>query len=269
MLPTVHPFLGYPWFVKGSDRGIAWGVLTTTSIMDLLRLVRGQDVEEEIECPGYLIGATGEGAAMLRPKPDDPIPLRQLILLNRNDNIRPWFLANKGHNPLDLMVLESHGEAREDLDETLETTNGRYLLFDRDVWDESAGEDSVSEMPHEGSVDDEEWLEAEPAGETRAPHGAGVIYVDDGDVSIESASSFINVYPSHENEIANYGRISRYLEIRAPQHAGRIFHRKSKYRQALIQLRRRQGWRNFEHFAKWRRSTRGCLIGWQTQELYR
>jgi len=81
-LPTVHPFLGDPWFVKDSDRGIAWGVLTTPSIMDLLRVVRAQDVEEEIRCPRYLIVATGEGAAMLRQKPDDPLPLRQLIFLN-------------------------------------------------------------------------------------------------------------------------------------------------------------------------------------------
>ena len=183
--PAAHPFLGHPWFVKDSDRGIAWGVLTTPSIMDLLRVVRGQDVEEEIRCPRYLIGATGEGAAMLRQNPEDPLPLRQLIFLNRNDDIRAWFLANKGHDPLDLMVLESRREDEEDLDETPEPPNGRYSFFDRDVWDESAGgKDSVGEMREEDSDDDEEWLEAEPEGETRAPHGAGVIYVSDGDVSI-------------------------------------------------------------------------------------
>jgi len=175
-LPTVHLFLGQPWFVKDSDRGIAWGVLTTPGIMDLLRVVRAQDVEEEIRCPRYLIRATGEGAAMLRQKPDDPLPLRQLIFLNRNDDIRAWFLANKGHDPLDRMVLESRREDGEDLDETPEPPNGRYPFVDRDAWDESAGgEDSVREMRDEESVDDEEWLEAEPEGETRAPHGAGVI----------------------------------------------------------------------------------------------
>jgi len=47
-LPTLHPFLGHPWFVKDSDRGIAWRVLTTPCIMDLLWVVRVQDVEEEI-----------------------------------------------------------------------------------------------------------------------------------------------------------------------------------------------------------------------------
>jgi len=115
-LPTMQPFVGHPWFVKDSDRGIAWGVLPTPSIMDLLRVVSGQDVEEEIRCPRYLIGATGEGAAMLRQKPDDPLPLCQLIFLNRNDDIRAWLLANKGHDPLDLMVLESCREDGEALD---------------------------------------------------------------------------------------------------------------------------------------------------------
>jgi len=122
---------------------------------------------------------------MLSQKPDDPLPLRQLIFLNRNDDIRVWFLANKGHDPLDLMVLQSRREDGEDLDETPEPPNGRYPFFDRDVRDELAGgEDSVREMRDEESVDDEEWLEAEAEGETRAYHGAGVIYVDEGDVSI-------------------------------------------------------------------------------------
>jgi len=71
------------------------------------------------------------------------------------------------------------------LKEPPESPNGRYQVFDRDVWDESAeGEDSVREMQDEMSVDDEELQEAEPEGGTRAPHGAGVIYMDDGEVSI-------------------------------------------------------------------------------------
>jgi len=91
----------------------------------------------------------------------------------------------KGHDPLDLMVLESRREDGEDLDETPKPPNGRYSFFDCDVWDESAGgEVSVREKRDEESVDDEEWLEAESEVETRAPHGAGVISVDNGDVSI-------------------------------------------------------------------------------------
>jgi len=153
--------------------------------MDLLQVVRGQDVEEEIRCPPYLIGATGEGAAMLRQKPDDPLPLCQLIFLHRNNNICAWFLANKGHDPLDLMVLKSHREDGEDLDQTPEPPNRRYQFFDGDVWDESArGEESVREIGDEESIDNEKWLEAEPEGETQAPHVAWVLYVDDGNVSI-------------------------------------------------------------------------------------
>jgi len=114
-------------------------------------------VEEEIRCPHYLIGAIGEGATMLCQQPDDPLPLRQLIFLNRNDDSCAWFLANKGHDHLNLMVLESLGEDGEDLQETPKPHNGRYPFFDRDVWDEPAGgEDSVREIRDEESVDDEE-----------------------------------------------------------------------------------------------------------------
>ena len=35
-------------------------------------------------------------------------------------------------------------------------------------------------------IDEDEWLQAEPEGATRAPSGAGVIIVDDGDLSIET-----------------------------------------------------------------------------------
>ena len=134
-----HPFLGHPWCLRDSDRGIAWGVLATPSIRDLLRVVRGQDVEEEINSPRYLIGATGEGATRLCQDPEEPLQLRQLILLNRDDNIRAWFLANNGHDPRDLMVLESRPEDREDPDETAKPPNGRHQFFDREVWDDSAG----------------------------------------------------------------------------------------------------------------------------------
>jgi len=53
---------------------------------------------------------------MLCQKPDDRLPLRQLIFLHRNDDIRAWFVANKGHNPLNLMVLDSHREDGADLE---------------------------------------------------------------------------------------------------------------------------------------------------------
>jgi len=65
-----------------------------------------QDVEEEIKCPQYLIGATSKGATRLRQDSETPLPLRQLIFLNRDDDIGAWFFANNGHEPLDVMVLE-------------------------------------------------------------------------------------------------------------------------------------------------------------------
>jgi len=77
-----HPVLGHPWCERDSDHGIAWGVLATPSITYLLQVVREQDVEDEIRCPRYLIGATGVGAARLHKDPEDPLPLRQLIFLN-------------------------------------------------------------------------------------------------------------------------------------------------------------------------------------------
>jgi len=87
----------------------------------------------EIKCSGYLIGTTGEGATRLRQVPEEPLPLRQLIFLNRDDDIRAWFLANNGHDPLDLMVLESRPEDSEDPDETPEPPEGRHPFCDREV----------------------------------------------------------------------------------------------------------------------------------------
>ena len=131
-------------------------------------------MEDEISCPCDRIGATGEDAAMLCQKQEDPLPLPQLIFLNRNNDIRGWFLPNKGDDPMELIVLESHREDGEDLDEIHEPANGRYPLFDHNIWAELAGGgDSVREMPDEESVENEEWLEAEAEGETWWPHGAG------------------------------------------------------------------------------------------------
>jgi len=113
-----HPFLGHPRCERDSDRGIAWGVLATPSITHLLRLVREQDIEDEIRSPRYLIGATGEGGAKLRQDPEDPLPLHQLIFLNGDDDISVWFLTNSGQDPLYLMVIESRPQDGENQDET-------------------------------------------------------------------------------------------------------------------------------------------------------
>jgi len=183
-----YRFLGHPWCQRDSDRGSAWGVLATPCITHLLRVVREQDVEDEIRCPRYLIGATGEGAARLRQDPKDPLPLHQLIFLNRDDDIRVWFLTTSGKDPLDLMVIESRPEDGEDLDETPKPPNGRYVVFDHAIWEESAGaEDAARAMEEEVEwFDEDEWRQAEAEGAPRAPPGAGVIVVDDGAISINT-----------------------------------------------------------------------------------
>jgi len=56
-------------------------------------------------------------------------PYASSYFKNRNDNIRGWFLANKGHDPLDLMVLEAFREDGVDLEETPEPANGRYRFL--------------------------------------------------------------------------------------------------------------------------------------------
>ena len=181
-----HPFLGHPWCERDSDRGIAWGVLATPSITHLVRVVIEQDVADEIRCPRSLIGATGGGAARLRQYPEDPVPLRQLIFLNLDDDIGVWFLTNSGQDPLDLMVIQSRLEDSEDLDETPAPPNARYPFFDRAIWEESGGaEDTALGMEQEQEwFDADEWPPAEAEGAPRAPPGAGVIVVDDGGVSI-------------------------------------------------------------------------------------
>jgi len=74
-LAPQHRFLSHPWCARDSDRGITLGVLAAPSIWDVLRLVRAQDVEEEIKCPRYLISATGQGAMRLRQDREEPLPV--------------------------------------------------------------------------------------------------------------------------------------------------------------------------------------------------
>ena len=125
-------------------------------------------MEEEIKYPYYLIGATGEVTTRLGQDPQEPLPLRQLIFLHSDDDLRGWFLAINAYNPLDLMVLESSPEDREDTEETPEPPNGRHPFVDRGVWDDSAGAQyAMQEMQDKKEwIDNDEWLQAEPEGAT-------------------------------------------------------------------------------------------------------
>jgi len=70
-----HAFLGHPWWQNGSDRGIAWGVLESPGIKNLLGLIKAHRTEEAILCPRYLIGATREGSNALSLDPTAPLSL--------------------------------------------------------------------------------------------------------------------------------------------------------------------------------------------------
>ena len=150
-----HPFLSHSWSAKDSDRGIAWGVMASPSMQKLLGVVKSQRVEQAIETPRYLIGATGDGSCPLRPSPAAPLPLRDLIFLNEDNVIRAWLLANDGRHPLDLMVLESGPDRREAGTPTPEPAHSRYRYFDRKIWDRS-GQAGDNRGIHEEDDDDDD-----------------------------------------------------------------------------------------------------------------
>ena len=121
-----HAFLGHPWWQNGSDRGIAWGVLESPSIKGLHGVIKAQRAEEAILYPRYLIGATREGSNALSLDPTAPLPLQDLIILHKDDDLRAWLLANDGKHPLDLMVLESRLEEAGDDRSTPGPVGGRH-----------------------------------------------------------------------------------------------------------------------------------------------
>ena len=124
----------------------------------LLGVIKAQRVEQRIENSRYLTGASGDGSCSLRLSPATPLPPRDLIFLNEDNNIHAWLLANDGRHPLDLMVLESGPDLGEDGRPTPEPADGRYRYFDRQVWDRSrqAGENLGSQV-EEGDDDDDDY----------------------------------------------------------------------------------------------------------------
>ena len=72
----------------------------------LLGVIKAQHVEQAIETPRYLSGVTGDGSCALRLSPAAPLPLRDLLFLNENDDIRACLHANDGRHPLYLMLPE-------------------------------------------------------------------------------------------------------------------------------------------------------------------
>jgi len=92
-------------------------------------------VEDPIQYPRYLIGATGHGASALRQRLSDPPPLSELIFLYTDDDIRVWLLANPGEDLLNMLVLESRQDQGEGRDETPAPASGGLPFFDSKAWD--------------------------------------------------------------------------------------------------------------------------------------
>jgi len=132
--------------------------------------------------------ASGQGATRLRQDPAESLLLCELIFATRDDDICESFLANNGHHPLDLLVLESYSEDRETPDETKEAPNKKEPFFDREVWDDTPGaEYARREMQEvEGWIEEDECLKADPEGGTPGQSGAGAIIGADRDVCIET-----------------------------------------------------------------------------------
>ena len=139
---------------------------------DLLGVVRGQGVEEDIEYPRYVIGATGEGTLILLQEPEKTLPLRQLIILYTNNDILAWLLANHGQDPLDLLVVESCHDDEEDGAQRPEPANGIYSFLNRKIWEDTVeamqADEDEDAYEYEDENENEEWLQAEKEGEPQA-----------------------------------------------------------------------------------------------------
>jgi len=105
-------------------------------------MLKRQHVEDPIQYPRYLIGATGQGAIPLHRRPSDPLPLLELIFLYTDADIRVWLLANPGKDPLDLPVLESCQDQAEGRDETPAPASTLHEATTKKIFHQEMGESS-------------------------------------------------------------------------------------------------------------------------------
>jgi len=106
-------------------------------------MITTQLTQEVIRYPRYLNGATREGSKALSLDSTAPLPLRDLMFLNKDDEVQGWLLGNDGKHPLNLMVQESHLEEAGDDRSTPEHVGGRHPFFDRNVWDHSGQAEDI------------------------------------------------------------------------------------------------------------------------------
>jgi len=119
-------------------------------------VLKRQHVEDPIQYPRYLIGATGQAACPLRRRPLDPLPLSELIFLYTEDDIWVWLLANPGKHSRDLLVLESRQDQGEGRDKTPAPASGAHPFFDRKAWDRWGQWDDIG--AGDNNDDDDESL---------------------------------------------------------------------------------------------------------------
>ena len=127
-------------------------------------MLKHQHVEDPIQYPRYLIGATGLGASALRGQPSEPLPLSELIFLYNDDDIRVWLLTNPGKDPLDLLVLEARQGQEEDRDETPTPASGGHPFFDRKAWEHWGQWDAIGAGGGDDNDDDSESLNSSSSG---------------------------------------------------------------------------------------------------------
>ena len=159
--------------------------MTTPSIMDWLPVVRGQDVEEQIWCPCYLLCAIGKGTTMLCQKPEDLLPLSHLIFFNRNQHIHARFRTNNGPDCLELIVLESGCEDGENLDDSPCVCQWKVPLFwPRGLRWLCRGRRLCGSNGGEGFCKRWGMARGRACAGTWMPPGTGVIYLDNREVGI-------------------------------------------------------------------------------------
>jgi len=143
-------------------------------------VLKRQHVEDPIQYPRYLIGATGQGASALPLRPLDPLLLSELIFLYTEDDIRVWLLTNSDKDPLDLLVLESRQDQGEGRDETPAPASAGHPFFDRKAWDQWGHRDDIGarddddddeSLNDSSGSQDEDNVDHSPHDDDRVPPG--------------------------------------------------------------------------------------------------
>jgi len=112
--------------------GIRFGELDSSDIRGLCAMIARWVPVRRIR---YILGATGEGARLLRQRPEEPLSQLDFIFIEGSESMRAWLLSNPlDQDPLDLLVYcyRDEGDARAETP----ALRGRPYV----------GEDAVSDM---------------------------------------------------------------------------------------------------------------------------